>query len=200
MKSNLQILLTSVSKQNSRWGHSYVAAFTSSVSGEGVSYVVNTFANELAVKTHQRLIVADSETLQTVSIANKKETRFVQTSSPNVFVLEGSKGETEEFGLGQELMQRYPVSNVERAVTNLQALRYAFDFVLIDCSAIHDSSDAAFLAPAVDGVVLVVEANRTRGTSIRESIKTINMAKGNLLGCVMNRRRYPIPKWIFGRL
>jgi len=200
MQSNLQILLTSVSKQNSRWGHSYVAAFTSSRTGEGVTHVVNSFATELASKTQQRLIVADSETLQAVSISNKSTTKFVQTSMPNVFELEGSVEEPPDSGLGYELMQRYPVSRVERAVTNLQALRYAFDFVLIDCSSIADSSDAAFLAPAVDGVVLVVEANKTRGSGVRESIKTINMAKGNLLGCVLNRRRYPIPRWIYGRL
>ncbi|MDH3530932.1 MAG: hypothetical protein OEQ28_15330, partial [Acidobacteriota bacterium] len=90
MQSNLQILLTSVSKQNSRWGHSYVAAFTSSRTGEGVTHVVNSFATELASKTQQRLIVADSETLQAVSISNKSTTKFVQTSMPNVFELEGS--------------------------------------------------------------------------------------------------------------
>ena len=200
MKANLQILMTSVSKQNSRWGHSYVAAFTSSVPGEGVSYVVNEFAGELATKTHQRTIVADSATLQRISVANKKQTRFVQSSNPNVFVLKESEDELEYFEEDRALVTQNMGYNVERAVTNLQALRYAFDFVLIDCSAIHDSTDTALLAPEVDGVVLVVEAERTQNSSVRESIKTINMAKGNLLGCVLNRRRYPIPQWIFGRL
>ncbi len=200
MKSNLQILLTSVSKQNSRWGHSYVVAFTSSLPGEGVTHVVSAFAGELGTKTQQRVIVADSETLQKVSIANKKLTRFVQTSTPNIFVLEGLEGDPETYSGGMELIEHAPRSSVERAVTNLQALRYAFDFVLIDCSSISDSSDAAFLAHAADGVVLVVEANRTHESSVRESLKTINLANGNLLGCVLNRRRYPVPNWIYKRL
>lgn len=203
MKSNLQILLTSVRKQNSRWGHSFVAAFTSSVSGEGVSFVVSSFAFELAKTTHQRLIITDSETLQRVRVSNKSHELFVQSQVPNLYFLEPEfedMEEPDEVVTGQELELWNNDSKVERAIRNLQALRYEFDIVLIDCDSIDRSADAALLAPAADGVVLVVEANKTRRGSVSESIKTINLADGNLLGCVMNRRRYPIPNWIYQRL
>ncbi len=187
-------------KQNSGWGHSFVAAFTSSVSGEGVSFVVSSFASELAKSSRQRVIVVDSETLQQVSISNQNQTLFVRSSIENLFFLEPAFQEVSDISEGQELEIRQTDTKVERAIRNLQALRYEFDVVLIDCDSINDSAHAALLAPSSDGVVLVVKANSTPGSNVRESIKTINHANGKLLGCVMNRRRYPIPNWIYKRL
>jgi Mrp family chromosome partitioning ATPase len=82
----------------------------------------------------------------------------------------------------------------------LQALSAVFDYTLIDCPSIKDSYEAAMLAPGVDGVVLVVEADRTKRDQIQRAQQTIEMANGNLLGLVLNKRRYVVPRWLYRKL
>jgi len=83
----------------------------------------------------------------------------------------------------------------ELLATSLDRLRLQHRCVLIDCAAISETHDAIRLAPLVDGVVLVVEANRTRRDQIRFAERTIESAGGRILGHVLNKRTYAIPGW-----
>jgi len=74
------------------------------------------------------------------------------------------------------------------------------DWVLFDCSAVNSSNDAVVLAPQVDGVVIVLEAERTRWEVAENARQRIKSAHGNILGVVLNKRRYYIPKWLYKRL
>lgn len=202
MKSYLQLFLTSIKTKNAGSDKSVVVLFTSTESKEGVSYVVNSFAVELAQRTRQRILIADAERLQKTDIFDKAHVteNCQRTDLDNLFLLLSEDEFPEETGNGQQLQIRQGDTKLEKGLNSLQSLRYAFDFVLVDCSALSVSADAALLAPSADGVVLVVESNRTRREQVRNSIKTIEMVKGNLLGCVMNKRRYPIPNWIYQRI
>jgi len=52
----------------------------------------------------------------------------------------------------------------------------------------------------VDGVVLVLEADKTR-KPVAENLKNrILQNGGNLLGMVFNNRRYHIPEYVYKRL
>ena len=79
-------------------------------------------------------------------------------------------------------------------------LRQEFRYVLIDCPSLKDSHDAITLAPLVDGVVLVVEANRTRKDQILYAERAIEAGRGRLLGHVLNRRSYVVPDWLHRRM
>jgi Mrp family chromosome partitioning ATPase len=46
------------------------------------------------------------------------------------------------------------------------------------------------MAKALDGVVLVVEAERTRAAAVQATQRTIKMHGGNVLGVVLNKCRY----------
>ena len=74
------------------------------------------------------------------------------------------------------------------------------DWVLFDCSAINSSNDAVVLAPQVDGVVMVLEAQRTRWEVAENARQRIKSANGNILGVVLNKRKYYIPAWLYKRL
>jgi Mrp family chromosome partitioning ATPase len=79
-------------------------------------------------------------------------------------------------------------------------LRQEFRYVLIDCPSLKDSHDAITLAPLVDGVVLVVEANRTRKDQILYAERAIEAGRGRLLGHILNRRSYVVPDWLHRRM
>jgi len=82
----------------------------------------------------------------------------------------------------------------------LDQYRTRFDWVVVDGPPITVYSDAAILAPLVDGVVLVVEAERTRWEVVTQAKRTIEESGGRILGAVLNRQRYHIPPALYERL
>jgi len=82
----------------------------------------------------------------------------------------------------------------------IDVLRREFDQTVIDCPSLKESGDVLSIAPFVDGVILVIEANRTRGEQIRNAEQSIAAAEGTLLGYVLNKRKYEVPGWLYRRL
>ena len=176
-----------------------IVAVTSSVPGEGVSYVVNTLAKEIAARTQKRVLAVDSMGLQNIRISDPHQlsAQCSETQIDNLLTLPAASGLV-GFRRGSQpsLWQTDP----EYRLSCIKALRWNFDYVLIDCPSLKVSSDAATLAPIVDGVAVVVEAGRTRREQIHRSKKVVEQAGGNFLGFVLNQRRYPVPGWLYRRL
>jgi hypothetical protein len=215
MKSYLQLFLTSIKAKNIFADKSVAVAFTSTESKEGVSYVVNSFASELATRTRQRILIADAEELLKAQIFHKNQIadHCQRINLGNLYLLESdgkfssgkSNGDQQlrvksKSNGDRQLQVKSQFPKLEQGLNNLQILRKTFDFILIDSPALNISDEATLFASAIEGVVLVVEANHTRREQVRNSIKTIKRASGNLIGCVMNKRRYSIPNWLYRRI
>ncbi len=82
----------------------------------------------------------------------------------------------------------------------LSALRERFDIILIDAPPVPVSPTAELLAAVADGVVLVVEAGRTRWQVVRHAMDQIQAQKGTVLGIVLNKVRHYIPDFIYRKL
>jgi Mrp family chromosome partitioning ATPase len=74
----------------------------------------------------------------------------------------------------------------------LEAVRHKYRYVLIDCGPMR-TQNAIRLAPLVDGIILVLEANRTQTDQIQYAERTIESVNGRILGHVLNKRTYVIP-------
>jgi len=70
----------------------------------------------------------------------------------------------------------------------LQAVRAKFRFVIVDSSALLSFVDTRLLAPATDGVVLVVSAGQTRKLEVIEARNMLAGLKVRLLGLVLSQR------------
>ena len=84
--------------------------------------------------------------------------------------------------------------------SRLGDLRREFDFAVIHGPDSESGSNSAFLGHLSDGLVLVLEAHRTRRLTamrIREQLVT---AKVRLLGVVLCDRNFPIPEKLYQRL
>jgi non-specific protein-tyrosine kinase len=68
----------------------------------------------------------------------------------------------------------------------LQQISSQTDVVLIDSPPVLPVADSALLASMVDGVLLVLEAGRTRPAAAQQAIKNIQNGGGNLVGVVLN--------------
>ena len=201
MNSYLQLFLSGIQTGGKASGKCTVVALTSAMPQEGVSFVTQSFAVELANRTGKRTLIADANSLQQADMFHYDQVaKFCsQTNVKNLYVLSSDNQNKAE-----STQQLQPVkkrkSEFEQGLDNLQTLRFVFDYVFLDCSSLKTSDTAALFASAVEGVVVVVEAERTRKEQVQNALKTIETAKGNLLGCVLNKRRYAIPQWIYSRL
>ena len=77
----------------------------------------------------------------------------------------------------------------ERLSNFLASVREEFDFVLIDTPPLEVVADAAILAPQVDGVMLVVDAQHTGKKSVRKAVRSLRVVRANILGTVMNKAK-----------
>jgi capsular exopolysaccharide synthesis family protein len=71
----------------------------------------------------------------------------------------------------------------------LQELAERADLVLIDCPPLSAGADAAILAGRVDGVIVVVDLDRSDERSVREVIRQLQTVHALVLGFVLNRDR-----------
>lgn len=92
------------------------------------------------------------------------------------------------------------ISNSPEIDELFKLLRTGFDLILIDSPPITASGDGLAMAYKADGIVLVVEADKTRWTVAKNATDQIMKHSGNVLGIIFNKRRYHIPNFIYKRL
>jgi hypothetical protein len=88
--------------------------------------------------------------------------------------------------------------SVQNGAAAFDALREMYRFVLIDCGSIRQGQNAIRLIPQLDGVILVVEANKTHKEQLLYTERVIENLDGRILGHVLNKRTYVVPGWLHG--
>ena len=208
-RHNLQLLLANLKNARNDVSAGAALAFTSAGRGEGVSHVTQLFAAEVARSTGRRTLVIAAERLQSLTVDDYMQMPWNchPTNIENLWLLPANSSRHINGNDDQELPQRTqlmrmtkPDDESETGLNSVDALRVSFDNILIDCGSIHESADAAVLASSVDGVVIVVEAGRSRREQIVNAQRTIEQAGGKFLGFVLNKRRYHVPGWLYRRL
>lgn len=205
---NLQLLLANLNKGSQKLREGSAIAFTAASDSEGAGQVARLFAVELARHTGRRTLVIDSQRLQSLGVEDYLQMPWNchPTNIDNLWILPAMKARN-----GRNEMPEVPKRSflmrvarqgevVDTGLDSVDALRVSFDNILIDCRSPKDSADAAMLSSCVDGIVVVVDAGRSRRDEILNAQRTIEAAGGNFLGFVLNQRRYPVPEWLYKRL
>jgi Mrp family chromosome partitioning ATPase len=79
-------------------------------------------------------------------------------------------------------------------------LRDHYDLVVIDCPSVAGGRFADLSPEAADGIVLVVQAEKTRPAVISHAKSLVEQAGGRLLGAVLNKRTNYIPEFLYRML
>jgi len=82
----------------------------------------------------------------------------------------------------------------------MQKLKSHHQYVLVDAPAVMPMPEVSMLCKDTDGVVLVARANKTDRTVVQKARDLLATGDANLLGVVLNRRRYVIPEFLYQRL
>jgi protein-tyrosine kinase len=198
---DVQFLLTQVGSERVRNSGGAVLAFTSVNHGEGVSHVVRVLASQLATQTGQPTMMVEAGHMAQLRAAELTNipSACARTNVTNLWMLRKA---TPANGNGSK-----PTNHADPILLEapnhqdpVAALRATFAHILIDCPPLSTSYEAALLAPKVDGVVLVVEADRTRRDQILRARHTIETTNGRLMALVLNKRRHLVPEWLYRML
>lgn len=196
---NLSVLIPDSSKK--------IIQFIGSREGEGTSTVVREFARVSASKFGKLVLLLDADQYhptQHLFFNIQPECGWQEVLRDNGTI------DRALYQIGETRLFVSPSS--KNFVSNLQILnplliddfwkklRERFDLILIDSPPATISADGLVLSSKVDGIVLVVEAEKTRWP-VAESVKDrINRSGGKILGIVLNKRRLYIPEWVYKRL
>lgn len=78
-----------------------------------------------------------------------------------------------------------------------QDLRRQYDDIVLDLPAASSSRLGLVCASLCDGVVVVLEAEKTRAPVVENLIASLRAVRAPILGTVMNRRRFHLPKRVY---
>lgn len=82
----------------------------------------------------------------------------------------------------------------------IDSMKKDYRHVIFDMPAMKENHLSARLASLCDAVVLVVEAERLRWEVLLEAKGQLTKWNANTVGVVLNKRRFPIPEWLYQML
>lgn len=100
--------------------------------------------------------------------------------------------------LGTPLKGRLEVLSHRNLPIVIDRLAQSFDLVLVDGPSVYGATNPAVMASIVDGLVMVVECERTRWAVLKSAKGSLELAGANVISVIMNRRKYYIPKRLYG--
>lgn len=88
----------------------------------------------------------------------------------------------------------------DQAEEFMKKLRQTFDLILVHSWSFSVPPKPMLFSPQVDGVLLVVDADKTRWQIAEKQKRELTAQGGHVLGVILNNRTYPIPESIYKRL
>ncbi|HOO38729.1 MAG TPA: CpsD/CapB family tyrosine-protein kinase [Deltaproteobacteria bacterium] len=195
MKHKLAVALPETKKK--------VLLFSCSSHGEGTTSIVLGFATSLAKGNEQVLLVDANVRNPTLHdfLGVDKKTGFVELilgekSLPEV-VKKTKINNLKVITAG--ILHSNPFSLFESAYLDslIDQMKNEADWILFDSAPINSYIDSVALASKMDGVLMVVQAEKTRWEVAQTAKKRIEDAQGTLLGVILNRRKMYIPEWAY---
>ncbi len=180
--------------------------FTSSHSGEGTSTVLINFAIEMA-KGGEKVLIVDANLRAPIIHEN--------------FNLEINNGLTEllykKRNVGDVIKKTHlenlnvitsgaPISNPFTSFTSdslrplIDKIRPYADWILFDSPPIHAYNDSTALAEKMDGLIFVIQAEKTKWEVAQSAKEKITKENTKILGVILNKKQMHIPDWIYKRL
>jgi protein-tyrosine kinase len=188
--------------------------------GEGVSTVVRILAEVAAGIDGARVLICNATAMRvamtsSVPLATLSEGPTITSDFNQVFEWmpsassQGSRWASKSVGLtrnpsgfaltsvAKSGRESEVAIRVDRLDAVFAALRREFDVIVIDAGAASEGALGLALAKKADGVLLVVEADRTRVRVAANAKREIEANGGQVLGVVFNKRRYRMPRFIY---
>ncbi|HKU41655.1 MAG TPA: hypothetical protein VJR89_26035 [Polyangiales bacterium] len=187
-------------------GH-WTIGIISTLHGEGVSSVARGLARIVARTPNAKVLICDVAGDPRMRPSNRRSngsalaTRAAFDHGPGRIEFTWLPGSQVAMGaLAEPAGINAIAADAEAVRMMLSSVSDSFELTILDLPPVSESIVGPAFAKALDGVVLVVEAERTRAAAVQATTRTIKTHGGNVLGVVLNKRRFHIPNFIYRRL
>jgi len=183
-----------------------VILFMGSREEEGTSTIVREFAKTIVLKYEKSVLLLDAD------LSKPEQHPFFNIKyehSLEETIREGDSIDKALYQIANSslfLSQFFKASNspcsflASSGINDLLERLKRFDFILIDSPPATPFAMGLATSPFVNGVVLVLEAEKTRWLVARSLKDRIISNGGKILGVVFNKQRHYIPEFIYKRL
>jgi Mrp family chromosome partitioning ATPase len=158
--------------------------------GAGASTAASNFARSLARDREMRVLLINAD-LRASELAGADTSITQNSSAPSevgkVHVLPGMRVLADPAVLFQS----------KRFTAFMAQCAQQYDYVVIDGPPLDEAPESIALCTSVDGVVLVLDAQRTRRKGALRAKQRIEEVGGRILGVALNRRKFFIPQWLY---
>jgi len=180
--------------------------FTSSTKGEGTSTILTRFATTLASEDDNVLLV---------------DANLRNPSLHNLLGIEKKRGLSDLLLVNntlREVIKKTQIKNLSVITSGvphstpssifesklldqlIEQMKSQADWVLFDSPPINVYNDSSTLAAKMDGVIMVVQAEKTRWEVAQSAKEQIENDKVKITGVILNRRQMYIPEWVYKML
>lgn len=174
-----------------------VIQFTSAHHNEGASQIALETSIVAACKIGKRVLFIDgslsaTESLKFIAAAQENlendpiNINIYETDIENLFVcrLYGSHDKHSAI-LPAEIMKPF-----------FTLAKTSFDLIILYSEGALTNESTLNYSPLTEGVVIIVEAEKTRSPVVMQLKHILEQNGTNIIGCVLNKRQFHIPGWI----
>lgn len=173
--------------------------------GEGVSTVTANLAAVLSHRIKQRILLVDANSFSPVMhklfgvhrapgftdiMANGKKHVVQRVANQRLDVVAAGK-------MNGKVPQVFESDGFRRFL-NLVGSHY--QLIVIDMPPLFETTYASRFAGLCDGIILVVEAEQVRREAAQQAKQELLRWKADLMGVILNKRRFYIPKLLYQKL
>lgn len=170
-----------------------VVALTSCHEDEGKTTIALNLGKSLA-ELGKKVLIIDADLRKSVMAgrhSNVKNPPGLSEVLTGMVMLKDALYATQKENLHVIFSGKYPPNPVELLSGKyfaglLEETRKYYDYVLIDVPPLGQVIDAAAIAPACDGVILVMAENRVRSKEARDVVDQLKKSGSKILGVVRN--------------
>ena len=87
--------------------------------------------------------------------------------------------------------------NWDEVREKLANLAHGYHTVVLDLPPVNEASGSLGVARIGNAVALVVETERARWEVAHRALERLELGGANIAGVVLNKRRFPIPQWLY---
>jgi capsular exopolysaccharide synthesis family protein len=176
-----------------------------SARGDGASTVAYNFAASLAQDADVRVLLINAD----MRTPTRSASRIDASPTPGLAVLARAetdapvparRGNLHVLPSGRGHVDPAVLFQSKRFDAFMAQVCQQFDFVVVDGPPLEGGPEAIALSAKLDGVILVIDAQHTRRKTALRTKQRIEEVGGRVLGVVLNRRRYFVPRWLYEKI
>lgn len=180
--------------------------FIASRKGEGVSTVCLNVGKYIASVLGHRVLIIDANPRHNLS-KKKKGTpaifglfEILEEKADFTQCIQKTDDKVHFLPAGQATLNPCLLLGSHKMAEILKQVKEKYEIVLIDTDSLSSSKDALELSNMADAVVLVVAEGRARRHAVKSALDIFKGRKGNILGAILNKRKFPLPGFVYERV